>query len=146
MGKKEMQITQQEIVIYNGKNGEVKLNADFRNETVWATHKQIADIFGIERSGITKHINKIIYSGEIDKKSNVQFLHIPNSDRPVALFVYFLDKNNALRKNGQLLIDNNALAATALMIALSKPEEKEIMCNLVVNFICPNPSQHRFSP
>ena len=34
MGKKEMQATQQEIVIYNGKNGEVKLNADFRNETV----------------------------------------------------------------------------------------------------------------
>jgi hypothetical protein len=119
MVKKETQTTQQEIVIYNGKNGEVKLNADFRNETVWATHKQIADIFGIERSGITKHINKIISNGEIDKKSNVQFLHIPNSDR---------------------LIDN-ALAATTLMIALSKPQEKKIMCNLVMNFICPTYSQ-----
>jgi len=47
-----------------------------------------------------------------------------------------LDKNKALKnKNGQLLIDNNALAATTLMIALSKPQEKEIMCSLVVNFI-----------
>jgi len=35
---------------------------------------------------------------------------------------------------GQAL-DNNALAATTLMIALSKPQEKDIMCSLVVNFL-----------
>jgi len=81
-----MQVIRQEIVIYNGKSGEVKLNADFRNETIWATHQQIANVFGIDRSGITKHINKIISSGEIDKKSNVQFLHITNSDKPVAFY------------------------------------------------------------
>ncbi|MCL2844980.1 MAG: virulence protein RhuM/Fic/DOC family protein [Chitinivibrionia bacterium] len=53
-----------------------------------------------------------------------------------ALFVYFLDKNNALKdKNNNLLIDNNTLAAMTLMLALSKPEEKEIMCNLVMNFL-----------
>ncbi|MDR2580993.1 MAG: virulence RhuM family protein [Fibromonadaceae bacterium] len=82
----ENKIAKQEIVIYSGKNGEVKLNADFRNETVWATQLQIADIFGIDRSGITKHINKIISSGEINKKSNVHFLHIANSDKPVAFY------------------------------------------------------------
>jgi hypothetical protein len=52
------------------------------------------------------------------------------------LFVYFLDKNNALKnKRGELLIDNNTLAAMTLMLALSKPEEKDIMCNLVMNFL-----------
>ncbi|MCL2101470.1 MAG: hypothetical protein FWH22_07135 [Fibromonadales bacterium] len=97
-----MQTIRQEIVIYNGKSGEVKLNADFRNETVWATHKQIADIFGIDRSGITKHINKIISNGEIDKKSNVQFLHIANSDKPVAF--YSLDVIARIKASGSFRI------------------------------------------
>ena len=53
-----------------------------------------------------------------------------------ALFVYFLERNNALKdKNGNFLIDNNTLAAMTLMLALSKPEEKDIMCSLVMNFL-----------
>ncbi len=53
-----------------------------------------------------------------------------------ALFVYFLEKQNLLfDKNRQLVIDNSTLAAMTLMIALSKPEEKEIMCLLVMNML-----------
>jgi len=53
-----------------------------------------------------------------------------------ALFVYFLDKNRALLdKNGKPRIDNNTLAAMTLMVALSHPREKEIMCLLVMNFL-----------
>jgi hypothetical protein len=53
-----------------------------------------------------------------------------------ALFVYFLDKNGALCDNsGHQHIDNNALAAITLMIALSHPEEKETMCLLVMNML-----------
>ena len=53
-----------------------------------------------------------------------------------ALFVYFLDKNNALvTESGRQIIANNTLAAITLMIALSKPEEKDVMCALVMNML-----------
>ena len=53
-----------------------------------------------------------------------------------ALFVYFLDKNNALvTGSGRQIIANNTLAAITLMIALSQPEEKDVMCALVMNML-----------
>ncbi len=81
--------TQTELVIFRGTKGQVKLRGDFRNDTLWATQAQIAELFGTERSVITKHINNILKSGEVDEKSNVQKMHIANSDKPV--FVYSLD-------------------------------------------------------
>ena len=52
------------------------------------------------------------------------------------LFVWFLEKNNILyRKDGTKRIADNALVALTLMIAESKPEEKDIMINVVVNLI-----------
>jgi len=53
-----------------------------------------------------------------------------------ALFLYFLDKNNMLIRNGQKIIDDYTLVAITIMIAESRPEEKETMVNLVMNFIC----------
>jgi prophage maintenance system killer protein len=86
---------------------------------------------------------KELYPSVQEKAANLLYLVVKNHSFTdgnkriaAALFVYFLDKNKALKnKSGHLLIDNNALAATTLMIALSKPQEKEIMCSLVVNFI-----------
>ena len=52
------------------------------------------------------------------------------------LFVWYLNKNGHLyRSDGKLRIENNALAAMTLMIALSKPEEKDLMIKVVVNSI-----------
>lgn len=61
---------------------EVKLD----KETVWLTQEQMSLLFDRERSVITKHINNIFKEGELDRKSNVQNLHIPNSDKPVMFF------------------------------------------------------------
>ena len=47
---------------------------------------QIARLYGKERSVITKHINNIFRDKEVDKKSNVQKLHIAGSDKPVAFY------------------------------------------------------------
>ena len=58
----------------------------FEGETVWLRQDEIAKLYGKERSVITKHINKIFADREVDKKSNVQFLHIANSDKPVAFY------------------------------------------------------------
>lgn len=52
------------------------------------------------------------------------------------LFLYFLDKNGILyNANGEKRIADNALVALTLMIAVSEPEEKETMVNVVVNLI-----------
>ncbi len=75
-----------EVVIYQAKSGAIALRGDFGKETVWATQAQIADIFEIERSVVTKHIGNILKSQEVSKKSNVQKMHIANSDKPVVLY------------------------------------------------------------
>ena len=57
------------IQIYQAENGEIRLKFDEKNETVWANQKQIADIFWVERSVVTKHIRNIYKDWEIDKSS-----------------------------------------------------------------------------
>ncbi len=54
-----------------------------KDETVWLTQKALAELFGKERSVITKHLKKIFTSGELDEKGNVQKMHISTSDKPV---------------------------------------------------------------
>ncbi len=75
-----------EIIIYKPAKGEVELKVRFEDETVWLRQDEIAQLFGKERSVITKHINKIFKDKEVDKKSNVHFLHIANSDKPVTFY------------------------------------------------------------
>ncbi len=50
-----------------------------------------------------------------------------------AIFLYFLDKNNALFKNEEKLIDDHTIVALTIMIAESNPEEKEMMVSVVMN-------------
>jgi len=50
--------------------------------------------------------------------------------------LYFLDKNKALVHNGVKTIEDHTLVALVIMIAESKPQEKEVMVKLVMNFIC----------
>jgi len=57
-----------------------------REETIWLAQTQIALLFASERSVITKHLKNIFKSGELEEKSNVQFLHIANSDKPVKFY------------------------------------------------------------
>jgi prophage maintenance system killer protein len=74
-----------EVVIYKAADGpmiDVRLDQD----TVWLTQKQMSGLFETERSVITKHLKNIFKSGELEEKSNVQKMHIANSDKPVAFY------------------------------------------------------------
>ena len=51
------------------------------------------------------------------------------------IFLYFLDKNDALFKNGEKLIDDHTLVALTIMIAESNPAEKEMMISVIMNCI-----------
>ena len=74
------------VVIYQTKSGSIELKGDFKRENIWATQAQIAKLFNIERSVVTKHIGSSIKSGEVEEKSNVQKMHIANSDKSVAFY------------------------------------------------------------
>ena len=65
-----------EIVLYFTPDGMVELDVRLERETVWLTQKQMSELFDTERSVITKHLNNIFVSGELDKESNVQKMHI----------------------------------------------------------------------
>lgn len=66
-----------EIVIYKAKSGSIRLDVKLENETVWLTQKQIANLFLTDRSVITKHLNNIFQTNELDEKRNVQKTHVP---------------------------------------------------------------------
>ncbi|MHB1646387.1 MAG: RhuM family protein [bacterium] len=75
-----------EIAIYQSESGAIELRGDWQNETIWATQAQIANLFEVDRTVVTKHIKNIIKFDEVDEKSNVQKMHIPNSDKPVTFY------------------------------------------------------------
>ncbi len=86
MSEEIMQPSQGEVVIYQSEDGNTKIDVHFENETVWLTQEQMAELFQRERSVITKHIGNVFKEGELQEESNVQFLHIVNSDRPVKYY------------------------------------------------------------
>ena len=51
------------------------------------------------------------------------------------MFLYFLDKNGILFIGGEKLIDDHTLVALTIMIAESRPEQKEIMIDVIMNCI-----------
>lgn len=51
------------------------------------------------------------------------------------LFIFFLQKYNILYKNYHQVIDNNTLTAMTLLIAESNPKEKELLIDLIINFL-----------
>ncbi len=74
-----------EIVMYQP-DETIRLEVRVEDETVWLTQQQIASLFLRERSVISRHINNVFKEGECDKESNVHFLHIANSDKPVMYY------------------------------------------------------------
>jgi hypothetical protein len=59
------------IILYHTKSGGIELHVDNSQETVWATINQIADIFNVQKSAISKHIKNIYESEELSESSTV---------------------------------------------------------------------------
>lgn len=75
-----------QIIMYQTEDGLTKIDVTLENETVWLNQDQMAELFQRDRTVITKHIGNIFREGELDEKSNVQFLHVANSDKPVKYY------------------------------------------------------------
>ena len=120
-----------------------------------------SDVFGIEREpgkleGILAAVYQNVFGTEVyqsieEKAANLLYFLI--KDHPFAdgckrigatIFLEFLNKNNHLIIDHRQIISNSALVAITLMIAESRPEEKETMVKLVMNFLKQTPySQSR---
>jgi len=73
------------MVIYQPKAGDPVV-VRVESETIWLTQEQMAELFGRERSVITKHLRNVFREEELIEESNVQNLHIAGSDRPVKFY------------------------------------------------------------
>ena len=110
-----------------------------------------SSLFAIERDrGLESIIGNIyqsfagqdIYKSIEEKAANFLYLIVKNhvftdGNKRIAatLFIYFLNFYGILYKNGKQTIDNNTLAALTLLIAESNPKEKEVIIDLVMNFL-----------
>lgn len=75
-----------EIILYETADHAVKLNVNTDGDTVWLNRSQLAELFDRDVSVIGRHINAVFKENELDRESNVQNLHIPNSDRSVEFY------------------------------------------------------------
>ena len=111
-----------------------------------------SDVFGVEKEkgkveGILAAVYQDVFGGEVypsleEKAANLLYFMI--KDHPFAdgckriaasLFLEFLNRNNALFRNGHKIISDGALVAITLMIAESNPKEKDIMTMMVMNLL-----------
>ena len=75
-----------EIVSFETEDRSIVLPVAVDNETVWLNQSQMIELFGRDQSVISRHIRNVFKEGEVDEKSNMHFLHIANSDKPVAYY------------------------------------------------------------
>ena len=110
-----------------------------------------SDIFAIERNkGLEAIIGNIyqtfdgvdVYKNVEEKAANFLYMIVKNhvfvdGNKRIAatLFIYFLNYYDILYKDNNHVVDNNTLASLTLLIAQSNPKEKEVMIDLVMNFL-----------
>ena len=75
-----------QFLIYNTPQEDIKVDVVIKDETIWLTQKAMGELFGVERSVVTKHLGNIFKEGELEEKSNVQKMHIPHSDKPIKFY------------------------------------------------------------
>ena len=144
-----------EIVLFETKDKSVTLPVTLKEETVWLTQAQMTSLFAVDRTVITRHVNNVFKENELDEKSNVQFLHIANSDKPVKFYsldviisvgyrvkskrgVEFRKWANAVLKQYILkgyAINNNRIKQLGEVIRIMKRTENELDSKQVLSVI-----------
>ena len=114
-----------------------------------------SNLFGVEKengklNGILEAVHQNVFGTELyptieDKAAHLLYFLV--KDHPFAdgckriaatLFLEFLNKNKRLVKDGKLIISNNTLVAITLLTAESKPDEMEIIINVIMHLLSDN--------
>lgn len=81
-----------DFLLYTAPGGGVKVEVILRDETIWLTQQRIADLFGVQRPAITKHLKNIYESGELNEKSTSSILeHMGETGQTCPTKYYNLD-------------------------------------------------------
>ena len=75
-----------EIILYTATDNQTQIDVQFEKDTVWLNQEQLVTLFQRDQSVISRHIRNVFKEGELDEKSNMQKMHIANSDKPVAYY------------------------------------------------------------
>ena len=85
--KQELAPIQDEIVIYQSEDGNVKVDVLFQDETVWLTQEQMALLFGKSKSTVNEHILHIFQEGELQEELSVRKIGISDfSTKPTNFY------------------------------------------------------------
>ena len=74
------------LLFYTTPDKNVKIEVFFEKENIWLNQKQLAILFDVDKSVITRHLKNIFESKELDEKSNVQKMHFTHSDKPIKFY------------------------------------------------------------
>ena len=66
-----------DFILYTSPDGDIKVEAFLQDESIWLSQKRMAELFGVERPAITKHLKNIFESGELDEKVVCSILELP---------------------------------------------------------------------
>ena len=87
-----MQNENRQFLLYTASNGAVNVEVCLQNETVWLTQKSLAELFGVDRSAVTKHLRNIFGSGELEENSVcAKIAHTANDGKNYSTLFYNLD-------------------------------------------------------
>lgn len=81
-----------EFLLYTSPTGEIKIDVFFHEENIWLTQKRMAELFDVDRTVITKHLNNIFNSGELSRNSvSAKMAHTANDGKIYQTEYYNLD-------------------------------------------------------
>lgn len=145
LGERPGRIPEWELTLAEARSVIAQVRTDFKDDT----------LFGKERGGALAGVIGAIYQGFAgqqiyptaeEKAANLLYLVVkdhPLSDgnkrSGAALFVTFLSRNGLLESPDGVIINNNALAAITLLVAMSDPKEKELMIALIMRMLSERP-------
>jgi hypothetical protein len=69
-----------DFLLYTTPNSDIKVETYLYNETLWLPQKRIAELFGVQRPAITKHLKNIFESGELEENSVSSILELTAED------------------------------------------------------------------
>ena len=112
------------------------------SSTIFGHEKSEGALEGIVNSIYQSAFGEDAYPTVEEKAANLLYFIV--KDHPfidgckriaASIFIYFLNQNNLLFRNGEKIISDSSLVAITLLLAESKPEEKEMMVKVVMNFL-----------
>jgi len=76
-------MTKQQVRIFISQDGRAQLEVALDQETVWLSQAQMCELFNRNQSVISRHLRNVFKENELPEKSNMQKMHIANSDKPI---------------------------------------------------------------